>query len=243
MAQLSTLGRFALMPESKHQMILLRPKVIRNIGIVLFVLSFLAPAHPAGDFRLRDYHLFGGVMAFIQTPVFACQRVLDVGPGESLSHAVFLFVIMMTAWIANLTVFTRLPVGLALIAILLPWPAYIFLFSVLAGFIPFYPWAVGIALIHIGRLAGPGPKIEPRTILTRQSLARHDFDKKPDKNGRLSELVCRQCRRLGSMDRILIQRPNSRRSQPPLARSVPLSRFTPRVGGGSAFFVRRFSHL
>jgi hypothetical protein len=31
----------------------------------------------------------------------------------------------------------------------------------------------------------------------------------------------------------------SRRSQPPLARSVPLSRFTSRVGGGSAFFVRR----
>jgi len=34
----------------------------------------------------------------------------------------------------------------------------------------------------------------------------------------------------------------SRRSQPPLALSVPLSRFTPRVGGGSAFFVRRHSH-
>jgi len=31
----------------------------------------------------------------------------------------------------------------------------------------------------------------------------------------------------------------SRRSQPPLALSVPLSRFTSRVGGGSAFFVRR----
>src|ERR1039458_1751916 len=30
----------------------------------------------------------------------------------------------------------------------------------------------------------------------------------------------------------------SRRSQPPLARSVPLSRFTSPVGGGSAFFVR-----
>jgi len=28
-------------------------------------------------------------------------------------------------------------------------------------------------------------------------------------------------------------------TQPPLALSVPLSRFTPRVGGGSAFFVRR----
>src|ERR1022692_3105580 len=38
----------------------------------------------------------------------------------------------------------------------------------------------------------------------------------------------------------------SRRSQPPLALSVPLSRFTPRVGGGSAFFVRllmRAAHI
>ena len=31
----------------------------------------------------------------------------------------------------------------------------------------------------------------------------------------------------------------SRRSQPPLALAVPLSRFTSQVGGGSAFFVRR----
>src|SRR5450830_1662717 len=35
----------------------------------------------------------------------------------------------------------------------------------------------------------------------------------------------------------------SRRSQPPLALSVPLSRFTPRVGGGSAFFVRPLRHV
>src|ERR1035437_4446202 len=33
----------------------------------------------------------------------------------------------------------------------------------------------------------------------------------------------------------------SRRSQPPLALSVPLSRFTSRVGGGSAFYVRQHS--
>jgi len=31
----------------------------------------------------------------------------------------------------------------------------------------------------------------------------------------------------------------SRRSQPPLALAVPLSRFTSRVGGGSAFYVRQ----
>src|ERR1039458_7070420 len=35
----------------------------------------------------------------------------------------------------------------------------------------------------------------------------------------------------------------SRRSQPPLALAVPLSRFTSRVGGGSAFYVRRHSHI
>ena len=40
---------------------------------------------------------------------------------------------------------------------------------------------------------------------------------------------CRVCTRC---------RLTSRRSQPPLALAVPLSRFTPRVGGGSALFVR-----
>jgi hypothetical protein len=32
-------------------------------------------------------------------------------------------------------------------------------------------------------------------------------------------------------------------AQPPLARSVPLSRFTSRVGGGSAFYVRHLPHF
>ena len=35
----------------------------------------------------------------------------------------------------------------------------------------------------------------------------------------------------------------SRRSQPPLALSVPLSRFASQVGGGSAFYVRPISHV
>jgi hypothetical protein len=89
---------------------------------LLFVISFLAPTHPAGNYRLSDYHLFGGVMAFIQTPVLACQFVM-MRQDEAPSHSIFLSVIMMTAWIANLTVFTRLPLVMALIAILLPWPA------------------------------------------------------------------------------------------------------------------------
>src|SRR5882672_595683 len=37
------------------------------------------------------------------------------------------------------------------------------------------------------------------------------------------------------------RRPTCRRSQPPLALAVPLSRFAPRVGGGSACYVGVFS--
>jgi hypothetical protein len=151
------------MSESKQQSFLLRPMVIRNIGIVLFVFSFLAPPSWRGG---DDFHLFGGVAAFIQTPVFACREMLpDPGQAPS-SNSIFISVIMMTAWIANLTIFTRLPFVVGLIAILLPWPAYIYLFSILAGFIPFYPWALGIALIHLSRMFGPRPKVEPRSMWT-----------------------------------------------------------------------------
>src|ERR1700743_2069716 len=115
------------LPESKHQMFLLRPKVIRNMGIVLFVLSFLAPPRWRGG---ADFQLFGGVAAFIETPVLAYQVVMPFPPATPSSHSIFMFVIMMTAWITNLTVFTRLPIVVALIAILLPWLAYIFLFSI-----------------------------------------------------------------------------------------------------------------
>src|ERR1017187_2042746 len=49
--------------------------------------------------------------------------------------------------------------------------------------------------------------------------------------GKVAFRICTQCRL------------TSRRSQPPLALSVPLSRFTSRVGGGSAFFVRRHKRM
>jgi hypothetical protein len=127
----------------------MRPKNIRNIGIALFVISFLAPA------RLRqgeDSHFFGGFGAFYETPLFAFQAIL-ANRYEAPSHPILLFMLMMGAWIANFSIFKRLPPILGLIAIFLPWPAYIFLFSVLAGFVPFYPWAVGIALIHLSRFA------------------------------------------------------------------------------------------
>jgi hypothetical protein len=139
------------MPESIQQPRSLRPKVIRNIGIGLFVLSFLAPPRWRGG---DDFHLFGGCAAFIQTPVIACQAIL-ANRDEAPSHSTLLFIVMMAAWIANLTIFTRMPLAIAVISILLPWPAYFFLFSESVSFIPFYPWAAGIALIHLSRVAQP----------------------------------------------------------------------------------------
>ena len=130
--------------------------MIRNIGILLFALSFIAPPRWQGG---EDFHFFGGGAAFIQTPVIACQAILT-NRDQAPSRPIFLFIVMMAAWLANLTVFTRMPLIVALIAMLLPWPAYIYLFSDLAGFIPFYPWAVGIALIHLSRIPKPWPNTE-----------------------------------------------------------------------------------
>jgi hypothetical protein len=134
------------MPESRQRLLL-----IWKIGVALFVLSFLVPPRWRSG---ADFHLFGGCAAFIQTPIVACQAVL-ANRDEAPSHPILLFVIMMAAWCANLTVFMKMPRVIAVIATLLPWPAYIYLFSMLAGFIPFYPWAAGIALIHLSRFLQP----------------------------------------------------------------------------------------
>lgn len=147
---------FVSMLESMHQKFLLKSKVIRNIGIVLFVLSFFAPL------RWDDLRFFGGGIIFVATPDFAITEI-SAKPSEELSHSTLLFCIMMTAWLANFTVFFRLPLVIAIIAILLPWPAYIYLFSDLVHMIPFYPWAIGIALIHVSRFPKSWPKtLEPK---------------------------------------------------------------------------------
>jgi hypothetical protein len=124
------LGHFVTMPESSNQKSLLRPKVIRNIGIVLFVLSFFAP------FRWNDLRFFGGCFMFVAAPGFAFQEI-SVRPDEMLPHPITLFFVLMTTWLANFTIFTRLPLLVALIAILLPWFAYIYMFPELLDSIPF----------------------------------------------------------------------------------------------------------
>ena len=69
-------------------------------------------------------------------------------------------------WLANFTVFFRLKRWLAVLAMAAPWILFIALMFVfkfkieLLKFLPFYPWACGIGLIHWSRLKElPSPTV------------------------------------------------------------------------------------
>ena len=118
-------------------------KLVRKMGFALFLLSFLMGP------SWTDFHPFAGLAIFIQTPFLAWQTVTD--PYSSHGHATFLGAVMLAAWVANITVLVRLPMFAAVVASILPWVAYVVLFSDLCRFAPFYFWAVGIAIIHLAR--------------------------------------------------------------------------------------------
>src|SRR5437899_10215158 len=107
------------MPDTKRHL-LLSPLMIRNMGIALFILSFLAPPRWRGG---ADFHLFGGCGAFIETPAVAFQALL-ANRDEAPSHPVLLFLVMMAAWSANFTIFAKRSRIVAWIAIFSPWPAF-----------------------------------------------------------------------------------------------------------------------
>jgi hypothetical protein len=131
-----------------------KANLIRNIGIVLFLLSFIVPS---GD-RSR-FDILSGAFLLIYTPVipFCWFTPLWDGPpinddtGPPLRWYIGCSALVVS-WIANFTVFFKLPPWMALIVIALPWVAYIFWFFIAAGFLPFYFWVLGITFIHISRI-------------------------------------------------------------------------------------------
>ena len=147
-----------------------RPSVIRNIGITLFVLSFIIPPGgalgvPTMGEHYRDYlQPFWGCRAFLYTPRLVFFLPLFRGPPIDdgfTPYEIFVRVIMVGAWLANFTVFFRLPRLAGMVAIMLPWLVLIFWFEFAAGFIPFYFWALGITFIHLSRIFQSRPKTEP----------------------------------------------------------------------------------
>jgi hypothetical protein len=128
-------------------------------GFVLFILSFIP-----------------GVGAFCVTPVAAVsgfKNFAEFGQWQRAALATTLII----GWLANFSVFCRLPKIPACVALGAPWALYVGqLFLNSSGgvevprpdtrvvfFYPFYPWACGFALIQISRLLEPSPKEDPRS--------------------------------------------------------------------------------
>jgi hypothetical protein len=148
--------------EFGHRRLQLRPKVIRNIGIVLFIISFLAPHWRAGGWD--DIMFFGGCWMFITAPYYALNSITEssTDPNNVGGGVQVIALIILAAWSCNFTFFLKLPRLLALASIALPWVAYACIFSFLVSFVPFYPWAFGIAFIHLSRLLKPWPQAMPK---------------------------------------------------------------------------------
>ena len=163
----------------EHQRFSVRPSVIRNIGITLFVLSFIMPpggSHlvPTMGEHYRDYlQPFWGCRVFIATPQMAFFMPLFRGPPIDdgfTPYEIFIRVILIGAWLSNFSVFFRLPRLVALVAIISPWAAFICWFGLMAGFVPFYFWAFGITFIHMSRILRSWPNKSLQATATALSV-------------------------------------------------------------------------
>jgi len=134
--------------------------ILRRFGFALFLAAFVIPAGhavflPSEKEHAHDYlQLFWGARVLMYTPQLAFALPLWRGPPIDdgfTPYEVTIRVVLLAAWSGNFLAFFRLPRIVAFGAICLPWLAYIFWFFWVAAFIPFYFWAVGIALIHLPR--------------------------------------------------------------------------------------------
>jgi hypothetical protein len=147
------------------------PKSLRRAGFLLLLLALLAPPH--WNFS-NGLYVGGGLAALVETPVWAFVAITK-GVRESYWQGYLLGLSMIIGWVSNFCIFVRMPNIAAIFAIACPWVLFIgvtFLenvtgiSTVAVTFVPFYPWAVGIALIQWSRLAEPTPEGEIRSSWT-----------------------------------------------------------------------------
>ena len=130
--------------------------VVRWLGFVLFALSFVTRGWNEESTGFR---------AFLSAPAAVVFTLMYNVSWLSVVASFFLGV----AWLANFTVFFRLPREAAWLPIVAPWLLFIALCFDWFGdhrpwaseFIPFYPWAIGIGLVH-GSVYLPGV---PRAVV------------------------------------------------------------------------------
>ena len=129
-------------------------RVFQIIGITLFVLSFLVPSTWGAGEPLQ---MFGGCIAFISAPyiIFLMLAKLQFGSWHDISF----FLELVVAWTANFTIFLRPRLIAALVGIFSLLVGYICLYSITVGKVQlyFYPWALGILLIHLSRILKSWP--------------------------------------------------------------------------------------
>jgi hypothetical protein len=110
-------------------------------GWLLFALSWITPSSDGRQL---------GAVAFVDSPRFAWSLLT--------THDIALGLCVLAGWLANFSIVPRLPAWVRFLACLAPWLAFTVVLLKLpvrptlpgraAFFLYFYPWAVGIALIH-----------------------------------------------------------------------------------------------
>ncbi len=131
---------------------LTKAKAVRWVGIAVFVLSFLVPSVEHGEKGVAWVFKDNGFGAFCMTPLVLFE-ILGNGSGWRLFAA---SAALGGAWLTNFTVFAKLPRGIAWLPMAAPWVLFLTFMldwfpngSVIAGYLPFYLWAAGIALSHL----------------------------------------------------------------------------------------------
>lgn len=147
-------------------------QMLSRTGWILFILSLLTPD--------RLSHAIGARLLLV-APVYGVNFLIhglrSLGHAASLTSTL-IGVALICGFVANVALFVRLNDAGRITAMLLPWPsfaAYCWLWS--SGTFSheaapwtlfyFYPWALGIALIHTSRL----PRISQVNVEISRKLA------------------------------------------------------------------------
>ena len=118
-------------------------------GWLLYAISWITPS--------SDAHQVGAV-AFVATIKLAANLL-----ATTTARGILLGFCILFGWLANLSIFIRLPAWARVMWSAAPWLTFAVVLLILpvraslparaAFFLYFYPWAVGIALIHSANIA------------------------------------------------------------------------------------------
>jgi hypothetical protein len=128
------------------------PMAYRRLALAGWLLYAISWITPSADARQV------GAIAFVATVKLA-RNLLATGTARALP----LGLCVLFGWLANVSIFIRLPTWARLVWTAAPWLTFAVVLLILpvrpslparaAFFLYFYPWAVGIALIHSANIA------------------------------------------------------------------------------------------